>query len=266
MEKDQESSMGRILGLIYGAGAYLFALATLLYAIGFIGNFPLLKTIDGGVAGDRITAIVVDLVLLGLFAVQHSVMARKGFKRWWTRVVPHAVERSTYVLAAGLVLALVIWQWRPMPAVVWHIDDAVGQTTLYAVFALGWVILLVATFLISHFELFGLSQVYDNLRGRQPAALSFKTPGLYKVVRHPIYFGLILGFWATPHMTEGHLLFALASTAYIFIGIFFEERDLIASFGDDYRRYRQRVPMVLPFLVRGRADRPLPQPNRQVNP
>jgi methanethiol S-methyltransferase len=255
--------VARLLGLLYGVGAYLFALATLLYMIGFIGNFPTLKTIDGGVAGDRGTAIVVDLVLLGLFAVQHSVMARKGFKRWWTRIVPHAVERSTYVLAAGLLLALVVWQWRPMPGVVWHVDNAVGQAVLHAAFALGWLILLVATFLINHFELFGLSQVFNNLRDRQPAATTFKTPGLYKVVRHPLYFGLILGCWATPHMSEGHLLFALGITAYIFIGIFFEERDLIASFGDEYRRYRRRVPMILPFLTAGRSARTPSQPRRQ---
>ena len=255
--------MARLLGLLYGAGAYLFALVTLLYTIGFIGNFPPLKTIDGGVAGDRVTAIVVDLVLLGLFAVQHSVMARKGFKRWWTRIVPPVVERSTYVLAAGLLLALVVWQWRPMPGVVWQVDDALSQAVLHAIFALGWLILLVATFLISHFELFGLSQVYNNLRGRQPAATTFKTPSFYKIVRHPLYFGLILGCWATPHMSEGHLLFAIGSTAYIFIGIWFEERDLIASFGDEYRRYRRQVPMLVPFLTGGRAVRSASQPERQ---
>jgi protein-S-isoprenylcysteine O-methyltransferase Ste14 len=161
------------------------------------------------------------------------------------------------------VLALVIWQWRPMPIVAWQVDGAVGQATLYALFALGWLVLLVATFLINHFELFGLSQVYDNLLGRQAAPMSFKTPGLYKVVRHPIYLGLVLGFWATPHMTEGHLLFAVATTTYIFIGIWFEERDLISSFGDDYRRYRRLVPMLLPFLTVRMPLRSSSQPNRQ---
>jgi len=257
--------MGRVLGLIYGAAAYVFFLATFLYAIGFVGNIPGLKTIDSGAAGDRVTALIVDVVLLGLFAVQHSVMARKGFKRWWTRIVPHAVERSTYVLAATLLLALLIWQWRPMPAVIWSVSDPIGQAALHVVFWLGWVILLSATFLINHFELFGVEQVVAGLHGNQATPPAFKTPGLYKVVRHPIYLGFIVAFWATPHMTEGHLLFAVATTAYILIGIFFEERDLIASFGDDYRRYRRRVPMILPFLTRGRSGEAAPQPNRQAN-
>jgi protein-S-isoprenylcysteine O-methyltransferase Ste14 len=262
-QDNQEVLMARLLGLIYGLGAYLFFGATFLYAIGFAANVPGLKTIDSGAAGDRVTAAVIDVVLLGLFAIQHSVMARRGFKQWWTRIVPAVVERSTYVLAASLILALVIWQWRPMTNVVWSVDSPVGQTILHALFALGWLILLVATFLISHFELFGLQQVYSGWRGRQTVPPSFKTPGLYKVVRHPIYLGFILGFWATPHMTEGHLLFAAASTAYIFIGIFFEERDLIASFGDDYRRYRRRVPMVLPFLTLGRAGKAVPRPEQR---
>ena len=238
--------MLRFLGLTYGVGVYVFFLATFLYAIGFVGGLPGLKTIDGVVTGDRVTAYVIDLVLLGLFAVQHSVMARKGFKRWWTRIVPQPVERSTYVLASTLLLALLIWQWRPMPAVVWSVENPIGQTVLHAVFGLGWLILLTATFLLSHFELFGLKQVSDNLVGRPEATPTFKTPGLYKMVRHPIYLGFILGFWATARMTEGHLLFAVATTAYIFIGIYFEERDLIRQFGERYRRYREQVGMLLP--------------------
>lgn len=248
--------MSSFIALIYGGTVYLFFLATFLYTIGFVAGVPGLKTIDSGPVGDPWAAAIVDLVLLGLFAVQHSVMARQGFKRWWTRMVPQAVERSTFVLAATLVVALLIWQWQPLPAIVWSVEDPRGQWLLLGLFVLGWAILLLATFLINHFELFGLQQVYDHWRGHRFEAPAFRTPALYKLVRHPIYLGFILGFWATPHMTEGHLLFAIATTGYIFVGIFFEERDLVARFGDEYRRYRQRVPMILPFLVRGGGDTP----------
>lgn len=242
------------LGLIYGVAVYVFFLGTFLYAIGFAANFPgLPKTIDSGAVGDYTSTIVIDLAVLGVFAVQHSVMARQGFKRWWTRMVPKAVERSTFVLFSTIVLAVVLVYWRPMPAVVWSVESPIGQAVLWGVFGLGWAILLTATFLINHFELFGLQQVYENMRGRRITPVIFKTPGLYKATRHPIYLGFVLGFWATPQMSEGHLLFAAATTAYIFIGIFFEERDLIASFGDDYRRYRQRVPMLFPFLKKSGA-------------
>jgi protein-S-isoprenylcysteine O-methyltransferase Ste14 len=189
-------------------------------------------------------------------------MARPGFKRWWTRLVPKPVERSTFVLAASLVLALLIWQWRPIPGTVWLIEDPIGASVLTGVFWFGWLLLLFATFLINHFELFGLQQVYVHWRGRPFNTPAFKTPVLYRFVRHPIYLGFILAFWATPHMTEGHLLFAAATTAYIFIGIFFEERDLIAHFGEQYRRYRQRVPMIVPFLRKRTAH----EPPRQTEP
>jgi protein-S-isoprenylcysteine O-methyltransferase Ste14 len=247
--------MSRFLGLIYGVVVYFFFLATFLYAIGFVGGLPGLKTIDSGPVGVRTMTVLIDLALLGLFAVQHSVMARQGFKRWWTKIVPPAMERSTFVLLASLVLAALIAHWRPMPDIVWSVENPIGQAVLYGLFGLGWAILFAATFLINHFELFGLQQVFENLRGRRITPIKFKTPGLYKVSRHPIYLGLVLGFWATPQMSEGHLLFAIGTTAYIFIGIFFEERDLIANFGDDYRRYRQRVPMLFPLFKRSAPEK-----------
>lgn len=247
--------------VVYGTLVYLFFLATFLYTIAFVERVPGFKTIDSGPAGSIWMALIVDAVLLGIFAVQHSVMARQGFKRWWTRYVPQPLERSTYVLAASLAVALLLWQWRPLPSVVWAVENPGIRTLLVAVSLAGWVMLLVATFLISHFELFGLQQVFLRWRGKAPVEQIFKTPGLYKMVRHPIYLGFILAFWATPFMTQGHLLFAVATTGYIFVGIFFEERDLIAHFGDPYRNYRQRVPMLLPLLHRHqKAPPPMSSP------
>jgi protein-S-isoprenylcysteine O-methyltransferase Ste14 len=234
------------LAALYGAIVYLFFLATFVYAIGFVGNLPLLpKTIDSGAPAPLAEALIVNLLLLGLFAVQHSVMARRGFKRWWTRIVPEPMERSTFVLAATALLALLLWQWRPLAEpVVWSVQDRVGVLAIQAVFWIGWVVLLISTFLINHFELFGLRQVYAHLRGRGVPAPQFRTPGLY----HPIYLGFVLAFWATPTMTAGHLLFAVATTGYILIGIWFEERDLIAQFGERYRLYREQVGMLWPRL------------------
>jgi protein-S-isoprenylcysteine O-methyltransferase Ste14 len=242
-----ETTMARIFAFLYGLVAYLIFLGTFLYAIGFVSGIAVPKTIDSGPIVPIEEAVVVNLLLLALFAVQHSVMARKPFKRWWTRIVSPVVERSTYVLFASLALILLFWQWRPIPAVVWQAPNAEIAWALQALAFAGWLIVLVSTFLISHFELFGLHQVVINLGGKTMPEPHFKAPALYKVLRHPIYFGFIVAFWAAPLMTAGHLLFALVTTAYIFVGIMLEERDLVDLFGDEYRRYRQRVAMLIPF-------------------
>lgn len=238
--------MKGLVAFVYGIAAYVVFLGSFLYAIGFVGNLIVPKSIDSGVAGDPVAAVIVNLLLLGLFAAQHSVMARPAFKRWWTQFVPNSVERSTYVLLASLVLLLLYWQWRPIPGPVWTIEDPLWIAILNGVFWLGWAILLVSTLLLDHFELFGLAQVYAALRGRKLPPPVFRTPLFYKWVRHPLYLGFLLAFWATPSMSWGHLLFAAGGTGYILLGIFLEERDLVALFGDQYRSYRRQVGMLLP--------------------
>ena len=240
--------MPGLLMTLYGVVTYAFFFATFLFMVGFIGNLPLPKTIDSGVPGPVGEALIVNLLLIVLFGLQHSVMARPAFKRWWTRIVPEPIERSTFVLATTLVLALQLWQWRPITGpVIWNIEQAAGVIAINIVFWAGWGVLLLSTFLLNHFELFGLRQVYARLRGHTIPVQQFRTPLLYRHVRHPIYLGFMLSFWATPRMTAGHLLFAVANTIYILIGIYFEERDLVAHFGDRYRRYREQVSMLLPW-------------------
>jgi methanethiol S-methyltransferase len=241
-------AFGRVLGLAYGTTSYVIFLGTFLYAIGFVSGLFVPKTIDSGTAITPLTAIVINLVLLSVFAVQHSGMARRGFKRVLTGLVSPVVERSTYVLCASLALITVFAFWQPVPGVVWSIGNSAAAAGVAALSALGWLIVLYSTFLISHFELFGLKQVVLNFLGRALEPIRFHTPGLYRFVRHPIYLGFIIAFWAAPTMTVGHLLFAFVTTAYIFVGIALEERDLIATFGDEYRRYKERVAMLLPRI------------------
>jgi methanethiol S-methyltransferase len=237
----------RSVAFLYGAVAYLTFLGTILYAIAFVSGLVVPKTIDAGVPTRAGVALAINLLLMSLFAIQHSVMARKPFKRWWTQYIPKSVERSTYVLLSSLTLLLLFWQWRPMPAIVWYVEEPEIAAAITGLSFLGWVIAFTSTFLINHFELFGLHQVVDNLAGRHMPAPTFRTPLFYKFVRHPLYLGFIIAFWAAPTMSVGHLLFAAVTTAYIFVGILLEERDLVDLFGDEYRSYRRRVSMLLPW-------------------
>ena len=247
--------MRRIIAFIYGVTCYLIFFGTFLYAIGFVGNFLVPKSMDSIPEMTFGQALLINVGLLGLFALQHSIMARPAFKRWWTAFVPPQVERSTYVLFSSLALLLLFWQWQPMGGTIWNIENSTGRLLLYGLFAFGWSLVLVSTFLINHFDLFGLRQVYLYLRGKEYTPLKFGTPGPYKLVRHPLYVGWFFAFWATPTMTVAHLVFALLTTAYILIAIQLEERDLLASHAA-YAEYRRQVPMLVPRFF---AKKKMPQ-------
>ena len=241
----------RLLFFAYGCVSYLIFLGTFLYAVCFIGNFGVARTLDGAGSGPVVASFAIDAGLLALFAVQHSVMARKWFKDWWTRIIPKPIERSTYVLFSSLALILLFWQWRPLGGVIWSVEDPVGRLILRVLFAFGWGLVLLSTFLINHFDLFGLRQVWMYLTGRSSTTLRFATPGPYRLVRHPLYVGWLFAFWMTPVMTLAHLLFSVATTAYIVLAIQFEERDLVREHGADYEQYRRSVPMLVPFSKHG---------------
>jgi protein-S-isoprenylcysteine O-methyltransferase Ste14 len=237
----------RILFFAYGSISYLIFLGTFLYAVCFIGNFGVPRTLDGAAIGALGVSFAIDTGLLAIFAVQHSIMARKWFKDWWTQIVPKPIERSTYVLCSSLALILLFALWQPLGALIWSVEDPVGRFVLRGLFASGWGLVLVSTFLINHFDLFGLRQVWLYLLNRPCDALRFATPGPYRLVRHPLYMGWLLAFWMTPVMTLAHLLFSIATTAYILLAIRFEERDLVREHGDAYEEYRRSVPMLVPF-------------------
>jgi len=252
----------RYLYFLYGVICYAIFFGTFLYAIGFVGDFLVPKSIDSGIETSLIYALVVNLTLLTVFAVQHSVMARPGFKKLWTKIVPEPVERSTYVLFSSAALILMFYYWEPMGVTIWSVTDPIGQTILYSLFGFGWALVLVSTFLINHFDLFGLRQVYLHLMGKPYTHLTFGTPGPYRLVRHPLYLGWFFAFWATPTMTVAHLFFAVVTAAYIVVAIQLEEKDLVDALGDSYAQYRKQVPMLIPFLPmrdkqRGRAHSPI---------
>jgi len=237
--------VGRITAFMYGILCYLAFLASFLYAVGFLGNFGVPKGIDSGRVTGFAEALLIDAALLGLFAVQHSLMARQWFKKAWTRIVPASVERSTYVLFSSVALLVLFWKWEPIGGVIWNVENSVGRITLWMLYAIGWLVVLIATFLINHFDLFGLRQVWCSLLGREYKAPAFRTPGLYRYVRHPLYVGWLMVFWSTPEMTAAHLVFALATTGYILAAIQLEERELMRIHAE-YAEYRRRVPMLVP--------------------
>jgi len=248
MSHETTSKRHRVFQFLYGMAAYFLFLVTFSYAIGFVGNLVVPRTVDaGGPATSTPLALLINALLLSAFVVQHTIMARPEFKAWWTRICPKPIERATFVVATCVVLWMTYWQWRPIPTVIWNVDHPAGRAILHGLFALGWAIVLYSSFLIDHFELFGLRQVVQNLRGQALTPPEFVTPWLYRLVRNPLMLGFIIAFWSTPHMTASHLQFAAMTTGYIFFGVFMEERDLLAMLGENYRRYRAGTPMLLPW-------------------
>lgn len=245
--------MKRLSIFMYGVFSYLAFFVTFLYLIAFIGNLVVPKTIDSGLTIGIPQSAIIDLGLLSLFAIQHTLMARPGFKRWWTTLVPEPIERSTYVLATSISLALLCWQWRPMKELIWNVDNATGKAILFAFFFFGWGLALLSSFVINHFDLFGLRQVWFYLRNQKYSTVEFQMKSLYKYIRHPLVLGIIVGSWVTPRMTMGHLLLAVTFTAYILVGIRFEEHDLVHFFGENYTNYRRRVPMLIPFTKKRKS-------------
>lgn len=245
--------MKKIVSLLYGVTSYFAFFGTILYAIGFVGNLFVPKTIDGEPQMPLFTALLINASLLLLFALQHSIMARPGFKRWWTKIIPSHLERSTYVLLASLCLMLMMWQWQPIGGVVWSVKNETVKTILLITYITGWAIVFVSTFLINHFDLFGLRQVWLYFTGRPYTQLPFRLPLFYRFVRHPLYFGFLVAFWSASTMTVAHLLFALLTTGYILTAIQFEEKDLITHFGEKYRSYKKQAPMIIPFSKRKTA-------------
>lgn len=246
--------MTRLLALAYGLLAYVLFLAAFLYAIGFVADRIVPKGIDDGIAGPFSTALVINLGLLSLFAVQHNVMARPQFKEWWTCFVPQPIERSTYVAVSSLILLLLYWQWRPMSANVWHVDNTIGRGALWALYSAGWAIVLFSSFVIDHFELFGLKQVWLYALGREHVTAPFSERSIYRWVRHPLMLGFIIAFWSAPTMSQGRLLFAVVTTAWILVAIQIEERDLAHFLGPSYENYRKQTPLLIPFLRFHRSD------------
>jgi methanethiol S-methyltransferase len=248
--------MGRVVAFVYGVISYTIFFVVFLYAIGFVGNLVVPKSIDSGAQGPLTEALLINVALLGLFAIQHSVMARPWFKKRWTTIVPESVERSTYVLLSSLLLALLFWQWRPLPGEVWSVEQPTVELGLWVLFWLGWGLVLLSTFVIDHFDLFGLRQVWSNLTGKPYRPPAFQVPALYKYVRHPLLLGFVIAFWAAPTMTTGRLVFAVVTTLYMLVAIQFEEHDLLEFFGQDYADYRRRVPMLIPLMRRRRSTGP----------
>ena len=242
--------MGKIISFLYGVIGHVGFLLVFMYLVGFLANFAVPKSVDSGETGPFGQALLINVLLLAIFGVQHSVMARQGFKQWWTKIVPKHIERSTYVVISDLLVILLIWQWRPMTGVIWNVEHPTGRIVLWTLFGLGWAIIVLASFMINHFDLLGTRQVYLHLQGKEYTILPFKVTGFYKYIRHPLMLGWITAFWSTPNMTVGHLVFAIGTTVYILIAIQIEEKDLVKFHGESYKTYQRQVGMILPLKKR----------------